>query len=61
MSRTGGYDPRVAENKEHHLELVRLSQSLGLTVSDFPDCSAQVPTDSIGACSALCLHCPNLD
>jgi glycosyltransferase involved in cell wall biosynthesis len=40
----GGYDPRVVENREHHLELVHLAQSLGLSVSDYPDCSAQVGT-----------------
>lgn len=38
----GGYDARVAENVEHHLELVELARSLNLSVGDFPDCEADV-------------------
>ena len=42
---SGGYDSRVAENVEHYAELVALAAELGLTVSNYPICDAEVSAD----------------
>lgn len=38
----GGFDPRVAENVQHHAELKAAALRLGLTATEYPDMAGQV-------------------